>query len=249
MDFLIRLKATLTLDEMALFTLFTWSIWFSRNKWVHCNETIKADTTISWVNNFYQDFNTTSQIIQHQNSHKLDIHQPSCSSQKYQRYHTWILPPPNRFKLNVDAAIDASKNAFGLGLICRNHHGEVMMAAALFREGRPFVVEAEAFAILESTNLALEQGLHQIELESDSLSAISQIRSLDLAISGVGLIISDILDLIASFGHISFSYVSRKCIFLAHDLAKYGLSSRANCFWMEESPSFIQLDVIEPNST
>lgn len=83
-----------------------------------------------------------------------------------------------------------------------------MMAVALFREGRPSVMEAKAYAILEGTKLILEQGLHQIELESDSLSTISQIRSLDLAISGVRLIISDTLDLISSFSHISFSHVS-----------------------------------------
>lgn len=194
MDFLIKLKDILTRDEMALFTLYFWSIWFSRNKWVHCKEIIKPDTTISWVNNFYHEFTNTNQITHQQNNHKQGVIFSSSTNHESQKLHTWTPPPPNQFKFNVDAAIDSSNNSFGIGLICRNHLGEVMLAAALFREGRPSVVEAEAYAVLEGTSLALEQGLCQIELESDSLTVISQIKTSDPALSGAGLIVSDILD-------------------------------------------------------
>lgn len=140
--------------------------------------------------------------------------------------------------------MDHKLHSFGLGLIIRNAKGQVMAFATLHREGSPTMAEAEAHAILEGMRFAIESGFFDHLVESDSLSVIQLIKSanLDVVFSGVGILVSDIVDCAGLFNVIDFEFAHTKVNGPAHHLARHGISSSIDLFWMEEVPPFIHLD-------
>ncbi|KAL5813762.1 hypothetical protein ACOSQ4_024403 [Xanthoceras sorbifolium] len=76
----------------------------------------------------------------------------------------WVPPPPDVFKLNVDAAFDKLNGKIGLGMVVRNAGGDVVLAAALSFKGGTSVVVGEAQAVLEGILLAGNRGFRPLPL-------------------------------------------------------------------------------------
>lgn len=210
-----NIQDTLSKEELHLWVTVAWSIWYAKNSVVHGSEPLDPAATLSWAQKYLEEYKQASMSKSDIN---FDHFIPVC-----QRSLTWQRPTYDRFKMNVDTMTSAERGAIELGIIVRDDAGAVLMAASLFRRRKSTAMEAETVAILEGLLLAREQGFFSLEIELDALNVVKSIHDKNPNFSGLGLLISDILDL-------KFLHVPRSCHGPAHKLAKHGLTSCLDSF-------------------
>ncbi|KAK3229054.1 hypothetical protein Dsin_000935 [Dipteronia sinensis] len=149
--------------------------------------------------------------------------------------------------MNIDAALDAESGRVGVGIIIRNHLGEVMASSAQSVDAGYSPQVAEALAIFRGLIFARDSGLLPCSVESDAQVIVNLINSDDtpLSLSEVGLIVSDINRFVGSVRGCSISFVPRTANQAAHGLAKFSLSANFDSFWMEEVPPCVASHVQE----
>ncbi|OMO88292.1 reverse transcriptase [Corchorus capsularis] len=135
----------------------------------------------------------------------------------------WNPPPPGILKINSDASCCAARGEAGLGVVIRNSNGEVVVSGSrkLYFVSDPLY--AEVHAILFGFELALEYGVDDCMFESDSLSAITEIKKHGLSFWEGGVLIDEIRDLATLFDKCTFHFVNREANDLAHRIASLGL--------------------------
>ena len=80
---------------------------------------------------------------------------------------SWQPPQPGRYKVNYDGALFDESNEAGIGVVIRNHMGEVM-ASLCQRVPFPHSVEAmEAYAAQSAIELSRDLGFKEIDMEGD----------------------------------------------------------------------------------
>ncbi|XP_043710516.1 uncharacterized protein LOC122659473 [Telopea speciosissima] len=118
----------------------------------------------------------------------------------------WIVPPTGITKINYDAALPQDNAKGGLGLVLRDHAGELLAVRAALR-------------------LALELGLKQVQVESDCREAVNYILDHScIAPIDSAVVLGDIWKLSTSFSSISFHCISRAINGVADALARKALS-------------------------
>lgn len=81
------------------------------------------------------------------------------------------------YKLNFDGALFESEKCAGLGVILRNHEGQVMVSLTE-RTMLPFTaIEVEAMAARRALSLALERGFDRVVLEGDSQVLVTALQN------------------------------------------------------------------------
>ncbi|KAF8391778.1 hypothetical protein HHK36_022012 [Tetracentron sinense] len=96
----------------------------------------------------------------------------------------------------------------------------------------------EAIAAREGLKFALELGIQEVILESDSINTIHALTSQEENSSFESLVLDDVKTLRLSFHHCSFSHVHREGNSVAHCLARKALSIVDHIVWMEDAPPF-----------
>ncbi|KAL6141489.1 hypothetical protein ACLB2K_059777 [Fragaria x ananassa] len=86
----------------------------------------------------------------------------------------WTHPPERVTAINCDAAWSDENNG-GLGVVLRNHKGDCI-GGAHGKASLPSVEAAEATTILLGVNAALDLGLKDVIVQSDSLSVITDVN-------------------------------------------------------------------------
>ncbi|KAK3230042.1 hypothetical protein Dsin_001923 [Dipteronia sinensis] len=118
----------------------------------------------------------------------------------------------------------------GIGIIVRDSSGAVMASVSqIIRAGYDPLI-AEATAILRGVQLALEAGFWHCIIESNAQVIVNLINSQSSVSSDVGLIVTDILNLIVNFRECIISFVRRNANKAAHCLAKLGVMSDSDGF-------------------
>ncbi|KAL5758057.1 hypothetical protein ACOSP7_020668 [Xanthoceras sorbifolium] len=135
--------------------------------------------------------------------------------------------------------MNPNKNLVGLGIILRDHSGSVLVASAQkFATG--FLVSiAEAVAVLKGLQLALELDLLPVIVETDFLDVVTTINNPSVYFSEVGLVISDIVDLLGRCPRSKVLYVPRLANIVAHTLARFALEIDSDRFWQNCYPNCI----------
>ncbi|KAL5753363.1 hypothetical protein ACOSQ2_023870 [Xanthoceras sorbifolium] len=178
-----------------------------------------------------------------------DLQHERISQLLYRTKDKWKAPPSDIIKINTDAAVDLNNSCFGLGIIVRNEEGLVLLSSSLFLQAGFLPEIAEATAILRGIQLALDAGLHPFVVESDNLNVVNLILAKEPPRSEIGLVISDILNLLVSVDFISISYVPRTVNSVTHDLAKFTLSIFDDRIWIEEVSNCIEPLIRADNSS
>ncbi|KAK3230811.1 hypothetical protein Dsin_002692 [Dipteronia sinensis] len=88
----------------------------------------------------------------------------------------------------------------------------------------------------EGLCFAYDFGLWPCVVESDSQVVVSLVNSVSSPLDEIGLFINDIVDLMNSSPQCKMCFIPRKANMVAHGLAKLGLSSESDRFWIEEVP-------------
>jgi ribonuclease HI len=103
----------------------------------------------------------------------------------------WRPPLFGRYKLNWDVALDFKNKLMGIGVVVRDHHGEIMAALRRRETCSPEPVQAESAGALVAAEFSRDLGLQDLILEGDSSSVVSALRSSSPNWSPHGQIIED----------------------------------------------------------
>ena len=222
-DFMLSCFLRLDNDELCLFCICLWKVWSIRNGIVHELNSIREVDILEWASCYFSEFQEARPAL-------------ARGAKVTGGDQVWIPPGPNIYKINCDAALSGSSSLAGVGIVIRDHCGMVMVASS-----QKFVATftpqvAEAMAILQSLQLAIDSGLFPCCVESDAKVVVDWINSNKVLFSDIGSVISDIRRLCLQARCGSFLFVPRKANQIVHVLAKNSLSCDEDMFWLEEFP-------------
>ncbi|CAH9106024.1 unnamed protein product, partial [Cuscuta epithymum] len=118
----------------------------------------------------------------------------------------WQRPGMNWGKVNTDASV--RNGGCGFGWVLRDASGIFLAGGCKTGAGNFTPLEAELISIREALSWLKNWEWNQLEIESDSLQAIQEIRS-GTGLSYSALLAGDIRELKRSFATVSFSHIRR----------------------------------------
>ncbi|XP_026443787.1 uncharacterized protein LOC113343911 [Papaver somniferum] len=119
-------------------------------------------------NHNYVIHQVRSYIAYHHLGHTSDNHQISLRN-NISLTLTWKPPPLQFLKINIDASFNYNSLLAGIGIITRTSTGAYVMGRGTVRRAIN-VQQAEAWALLESMQLAASNGWTHVIFETDNLS-------------------------------------------------------------------------------
>jgi hypothetical protein len=134
----------------------------------------------------------------------------------------WKKPPQGSIKINWDAAVDKQKGKIGMGVIARDHSGQVI---AMLSGPKEFIDESslvEALVAREAVYLCISLRLQNCILDGNALEVVNAINQEGLCRGTYGQITT-----------LSFSWIKGA----AHQLVKMGLQLLVEKCWFMEFPS------------
>ena len=105
-------------------------------------------------------------------------------------------------------------------------------------------IETESKTIEVGMLFAIDIGIRDIVVESDSLLMIQALKGTTTPPSVVSAVTQGILDLSMGFNRVEFSHVKRQGNRPAHVLAKHALGITDFIAWIEETPCFLEQALI-----
>ncbi|KAL8103332.1 hypothetical protein AgCh_027775 [Apium graveolens] len=138
--------------------------------------------------------------------------------------NTWVAPQMVTIKVNVDAATFRDPAAYGVGLIARDSKGELVHGHSSYYLGEISPETTEALAIEEALSWIMENQWGDVQLESDCLVAVQEVKSKIHMLSPFGSVVEECRILVSNSNNINLSFVRRSAYMAAHFLAKESCS-------------------------
>ncbi|XP_074300279.1 uncharacterized protein LOC141631518 [Silene latifolia] len=150
----------------------------------------------------------------------------------------WVPPGIGEWKINVDAGLFGDMGC-GLGMVVRDHEGKVeRVGVQQVRDvWDPDIAEAKAAEF--GLRAAVQMGLTNVVLESDSATLITMLKSKSLPANYLGRIGNVILELANAFSCIRFNFVRREGNGVAHSMAHLMPFDYSTRFWVGSLPEHI----------
>ncbi|KAB2629015.1 hypothetical protein D8674_033810 [Pyrus ussuriensis x Pyrus communis] len=166
----------------------------------------------------------------------------------------WAASCDGWFKLNVDEAAKVDNRVGGAGgggcggrcgwcVVIRTGDGRFVAAGFWRFQGCSSVKHVELATIREGLRLARRVGCGSIQVETDSMEAISTCKGDAIDYPSLRFIVSDIEELASEFSGCTFSYVPCTYNGAAHRLIKLSLIHSDSVVWFEEPPDGIRGDL------
>ncbi|GFZ10352.1 hypothetical protein Acr_21g0009510 [Actinidia rufa] len=114
----------------------------------------------------------------------------------------WAAPKEGFFKLNFDGSMGKDGSA-GIGVVARDHHGDVIAACVEKFHGVSDVDHIQALGAWRATMFARDLGLNHIQMEGDSL-VVNAIRSHSENLSSIGAVIAYVKENLLSFAKVEY---------------------------------------------
>ncbi|XP_074271365.1 uncharacterized protein LOC141595298 [Silene latifolia] len=150
----------------------------------------------------------------------------------------WVPPGIGEWKINVDAGLFGDM-CCGLGMVVRDHEGKVERVGV--KQVRdvwdPDISEAKAAEF--GLRVAVQMGLTNVVLESDSATLITMLKSKSVPANYLGRIGIVILELANAFTCIRFNFVRREGNGVAHSMAHLMPVDYSTRFWVSSLPQHI----------
>ena len=129
----VMMEERANIDMVAKMVCTAWAIWHNRNVTRHGGKRRHGKELVSWVTQYTEDFKAAN-ICMESTTPGVEVK------------GTWIPPPSNVYKVNVDAAIFTSQKTVGVGVIIRDDKGRLEAAMSKKINAPLGAVEAEALA-------------------------------------------------------------------------------------------------------
>ncbi|GMJ10691.1 hypothetical protein like AT4G29090 [Hibiscus trionum] len=202
-----------------------WALWTARNKQYHERVKLSTYDIVTFVRSYCAEWLLANASLQ--------TSLPSQSTQ-------WLAPPHALMKVNVDASFSSSERRAITAVVIRNHEGLVIRAARRVCQAIPSAFTAEAWAVLHGLIIALDIGCTSIQIESDSLTVLKNLRSNVTDRSEIGNLTWDIKSKARSLRFCEFLFTPRTGNRAAHALASEYKSELEEECWMKEVPYEVQ---------
>jgi ribonuclease HI len=152
----------------------------------------------------------------------------------------WRAPPIGWVMVNWDAATDRRRGRCGLGMVIRDHMGNLIAAKCTTKMGNLDPGAAEAIAALEATRFCQSLRLDQIRVVGDAKVVVEAVLSGERDWSTKGHIVDAIRNGLQTFSNWNMCYVRREENKIAHVLAKLATKQSMEQVWFEEPPTCIK---------
>ncbi|KAK4833559.1 hypothetical protein QYF36_007234 [Acer negundo] len=156
----------------------------------------------------------------------------------------WKAPDIGCYKANYSAVNGKDGYKTVIGVVIRNCKGEIMASSAQYIDGSFNGVVAGIMAVYRGFMFSLDCGLRPCIFKFDKTNVINRIVNGGHMLASYGHILEEIEVLKRNNPGTRFNSTSRVVNSVAQWLAKYGLESADNVFWMEDIPSGIK-DLVE----
>jgi hypothetical protein len=223
-------------DQMQLFAVTARLLWLRRNRWVFHGEFQAPAVLKQHAHDQLRAFMHADLIRQ--------VHRPVRQRNGDQR---WTKPPVGVTKFNWDAAINVEKQMMGLGIVGRDHNGQICLAVS---DCRRFIMDpttAEAFGAWKLAALCVQLGFSDVILEGDSLEVVQALIREEPTWGRYGALINDTKQHLQQIQRWKICHVRRTANEAAHNLAKFAISVGEERVWTEDCPLCIR-DIVTSES-
>lgn len=206
--------------------VFLWGLWNRRNaKVFKSQETISKFSLADWAFSYLDSYRTTNAKLEPRNRPQFPIR--------------WMPPEEGFYKINTDASVSMVDLNAGLGIIIRDHQGQVLAAETKYLEFVSSIDVAEALAASEGLKLARDAGIRPVQLEVDSMRVFHLFRQEKEDISELGEIVAVAKRNFPHFSSGLVSFMKRDGNGVADCLARRALVQRESQIWLESWPAEI----------
>ncbi|KAK3212816.1 hypothetical protein Dsin_017522 [Dipteronia sinensis] len=218
-DLFISCTQSIQDEDLALLSVLFWRIWFLRNQQIQNIVGVSFTEVVGWA---------TIYLAQFREATAMDVvEQWRMAAAMVVRWEPHL---EYLYKINTDAAIKVQDNCVGVGIVIRNHCGLIMGSSAQRIEANFSPRIAEAVAILHGIVFAKDMELLPAVVGSDALGVVNLINTSSAISADVGVVLSDILNIISTGGIELVQYVPRRAYMVAHSIAIMALSISQDCF-------------------
>lgn len=131
----------------------------------------------------------------------------------------WSPPISPYVKINVDASFIAATHIAGIGIVARNHDGSISYGRRRKFSHVQNAEVGETLAMDCGIDLALQQGWHNIIVESDCLTLVKAVQSSATCLSLAGHLVETIKNKSTRFNSVSLDVLQNSNT-MAHELCQ-----------------------------
>ncbi|KAJ1389017.1 Ribonuclease H-like superfamily [Sesbania bispinosa] len=147
------------------FAMVLWSLWKQRNEKVWEGVQRATSEVVTRAQEAFTDWNCVK-----------SCGEVGITSVVTSHNFCWFPPQAGRVKCNVDAALFADQNGFGVGLCLRDDKGQYIKSKVLYHHGSPPPREAEALGLLDALSWLGELGMLEVDIELDCKEVVDALH-------------------------------------------------------------------------
>jgi ribonuclease HI len=146
-------------------------------------------------------------------------------------------------KINVDGAFDEHSGEGGIGVVVRNHKGEVLLSAWKFLQSGGAADEAEALSCKQGLTLAADWYAMNAVLETDCSTIAAMLAGKGGERSSLKFIIDEAIAAGDRLPKWTAVYMRRESNSVAHKLAQLAKRSRHSAVWHFAAPVCVERNI------
>ena len=201
-----------------------WAVWSERNARKHGETARSVSQSVKWACDIVCDLTKTGKEI---------------SAPQLKTKVRWRLPADGQVKINVDAAFSKVTREGRTGIGIRDHNGKLLRGQAIWYESAYNALAMEAYAVRDGIQLAIDVGIHEVTIETDSQHLVNLWTGTNFEHSEVAAIMMEIKELSTMVRLFTLNFIPREANELAHLCAKQCSSVRRRCLWINYIPTFL----------
>ncbi|KAK9984857.1 hypothetical protein SO802_034382 [Lithocarpus litseifolius] len=221
-------------EDQAVAITILWVPWTNRNDVQHGGLRKNGKQLILWYTHYLEEYWVTVEV-------------PMKLSQVY--VSKWEPPTFPFYKVNVDGAVFKEQKEVGVGVVIRDHIGNIILGLSKKFQYPLGAIEVEAKAFESSLEFAKDMGIQDFVLEGDSLNIVHALSENSHAASTIPALIHGMQVTSFEFRNVLSSHVRRNSTVPTHQLAKHALGIFDFSVWIEENPCFLVQALLHDVST
>ncbi|XP_075507503.1 uncharacterized protein LOC142544331 [Primulina tabacum] len=150
----------------------------------------------------------------------------------------WMASDAGTFKLNVDACVNDNSSQYSIAGVLRDCQGRFLLAFGNQFSQPLSVAHGELLEIREGIKLVYEKNFRDVLVVFDSVLAVQAVNVVQDDLGYVGACVSNINILLQAPFISGIVYEPRLSNIVAHNLAKFSLSSHSPFVWLNDDFSY-----------
>lgn len=239
-EWLLQLIDMNNAGEAARLILILWRAWYVRNELTHGGRWIPTEGSVSFLSGYWTTLSSIKQGGAEDLKGKATVSKLTDTRARIPAKCRWQAPASGWIKINTDGAFSEASGEAGIGVIIRNHLGQVILSGWKYIDKGGSVEQVEALACREGLALAAEWAPGQVIVESDCSTVIKYLACPDAQRSPSTFIIRAALEEARKLLKVEFRHIGRDQNGVAHELAQMAKHLRHSAVWRERVPVCVE---------